>query len=70
MSVNTHWAKEPIRQAKEAHPQVPDEVSERMEELLAGPFSERELSKGDRDKYAIQLLSLMEPEPADTESES
>lgn len=69
MSSETHWTNTPIRQAGEAHPEVPFAISEKLEELLAGPFSERELSKGDKTNYADQLLRLMEPDPTDTEAE-
>lgn len=62
------WIKPRIAEAKADHPLVTQSVVARIEELLNGPLSDREFSKGDLTRIAKELISEMASVPPRAEA--
>jgi len=67
--VSDDWIKRRIVEANGDPPLVAPQVVSRVEGLLNGQLSERELSRGDITKVARELLAAMSPVPCEADAE-
>jgi len=61
MVSDIHWITALITEARKRHAPVTDAVSDRVEELLKGPLSERQLPSGELTYMARTLIAAMVP---------
>ncbi|MCK4546488.1 MAG: hypothetical protein KAW17_03510 [Candidatus Eisenbacteria sp.] len=68
MSNDAHWAAARITEARKLHASVTEAVSARIEELLNGQLSERQLRPTELTSVAAALISDMVPPPPKLET--
>ena len=61
MSSDDHWASTLITEARKRHPLVTQAVSARIDQLLQGQLSERQLSSKEVESVAVALVADMVP---------
>lgn len=68
MSTDDLWITVRITETRKHHPLVIEAVSSRMEEMLKGQLSERQLPRGELTNIATTLIADMVPAPPKTDA--
>lgn len=68
MSNDDHWITTRITEARKCHPLVTEAVSARIDQLLTGQLSERQLPSTELTSVAMALLEDMVPAPPKAEA--
>jgi hypothetical protein len=68
MSNDDHWITTRITKARERHPLVTDAASARIDQLLTGQLSERQLPATELTSVAIALIADMVPASSKAEA--
>ena len=69
MSNDDQWVTTLITEVNKLHPLVTEAVLARVDKLLKGQLSERQLTPTDRKSVAGALIADMVPVPSDTEGQ-
>ena len=68
MSNDDHWTTTRITEARKRHPLVTETVSARIEQLLKGQLSERQIPPTELKSVATGLIGDMDPSPPKPEA--